>query len=99
MHTFYNLQVNNGTITISVFIIYYIKTLQREDKVTHFSKDPLLVQTVDEEDGRLCEGHEEVAHGQVHDEVVWKITKLFVTAQREKEETTSSLSVYYCHYL
>lgn len=37
---------------------------------THFTKHPFLVQAVDEEDGRLSDGHEEVTHGQIHDEVV-----------------------------
>lgn len=47
--------------------------------VTHFSEHPLLVQTVDEEDGRLGEGHEEVTEGQIDDEVVWEAPQLLVT--------------------
>lgn len=47
--------------------------------MTHFSKHPFLVETVDEEDGGLCEGHEEVTECQVHDEVVWQTPQLLVT--------------------
>lgn len=50
-----------------------------EAVVTHFSKHPLLVETVDEEDGRLCEGHEEVTEGQIHYEVVWQAPQLLIT--------------------
>lgn len=48
--------------------------------VTHFSEHPLLVETVDEEDGRLGEGHEEVTDGQVYDEVVWQAPQLLITS-------------------
>lgn len=41
-----------------------------QESVTHLSKHPFLVETVDEEDWRLCGGHEEVTDCQVHDEVV-----------------------------
>lgn len=49
--------------------------------ITHLSKHPFLVETVDEEDGGLCESHEEVADRQVHDEVVGQVTKLLVTTR------------------
>lgn len=47
--------------------------------ITHFSKHPFLVETVDEEDGGLCESHEEVTECQVHNEVVWQAPQLLVT--------------------
>lgn len=46
---------------------------------TRFSKDPALVKGVDEEDGRLRDGHEEVADCQVHDEKVGGRPQLLVT--------------------
>lgn len=48
-------------------------------RITHFSKHPFLVETVDEEDGGLCEGHEEVTESQVHNEVIWQVPQLLVT--------------------
>lgn len=48
-------------------------------RITNLSKHPFFVETVDEEDRRLCEGHEEVTHCQVHYEVVRQVAKLLVT--------------------
>lgn len=47
-------------------------------RITHLSKHPFLVETVDEEDGGLCESHEKVTDRLVHDEVVRQVTKLLV---------------------
>lgn len=64
--TFYSLQkqtTNSGGATAGWH--------QSERKgITHLSKHPFLVETVDEEDWRLRGRHEEVADCQVHDEVV-----------------------------
>ena len=61
--------------------------------LTRLSEHPLSVEAVDEEDGRLGEGHEEVADGQVHDEVVGEVTKLLVAgAHRETELAAVSLA-------
>lgn len=49
---------------------------------TCFAKDPALVQGVDEEDGRLRDGHEEVADRQVHDEEVGRRPQLLVAETR-----------------
>lgn len=57
--------------------VLYQKTKKR---ITHLSKHPFLVEAVDEEDGGLSESHEEVTDRQVHDEVVWQVTKLLITA-------------------
>jgi hypothetical protein len=54
-------------------------------RYTELSEDPLPVETVDEEEGRLGEGHEEVAHRLVHDEVVGQITELLVAVMKIKE--------------
>lgn len=54
-------------------------------RITHFSKHPFLVETVDEEDGGLCESHEEVTERQIHNEVVWQAAQLLVTARTHKE--------------
>lgn len=56
-----------------------ISEMCAEAVVTRFSEHPLLVETVDEEDGRLGEGHEEVAEGQIHDEIVWQALQLLIT--------------------
>lgn len=49
---------------------------------TCLAKDPALVQGVDEEDGRLRDGHEEVADRQVHDEEVGRRPQLLVAETR-----------------
>lgn len=49
---------------------------------TRFTKDPTLVQGVDEEDGRLRDGHEEVADRQVHDEKIGRSPQLLVAEKR-----------------
>lgn len=57
----------------------------KEERITHLSKHPFLVETVDEEDGGLCGSHEEVTDRQVHDEVVRQATQLLVTTRTHKE--------------
>lgn len=49
---------------------------------TCFAENPALVKGVDEEDGRLCDRHEEVADGQVQDEEVGWSLQLLVTETR-----------------
>lgn len=66
--------------------VFYQKTKKR---ITHLSKHPFLVETVDEEDGGLSESHEEVTDRQVHDEVVWQVTKLLVTTHTHRQRTGS----------
>lgn len=56
--------------------------VQNKAEDTCFAKDPALVQGVDEEDGRLRDGHEEVADGQVHDEEVGRRAQLLVAGTR-----------------
>lgn len=63
-----------------IFFFYHIcKNVEKAVRITHFSKHPFLVETVDEEDGGLCEGHEEVTERQVHNEVIWQAPQLLVT--------------------
>lgn len=58
-------------------------------RITNLSKHPFLVEAVDEEDGGLCKGHEEVTHCQVHYEVVRQVAKLLVTAHIHRREGMS----------
>lgn len=57
-----------------------IKDIDINIQITCFTKNPAFVKRVDKEDGRLCDGHEEVTDGQVHDEVVWRRPQVLVTA-------------------
>lgn len=52
--------------------------------VTCFSEHPLGVKRVDEDDGGLGEGHEEVTHGQIHNEVVRQTPQLLI-ARKDKQ--------------
>lgn len=58
--------------------------------VTRFPKHPLIVEGVDEEDGCLGEGHEEVTHGQIHYEVVRHTPQLLI-ADKHKEMSPKPL--------
>lgn len=53
-----------------VYISDVIVYMKWED-YTCFTKNPPFVKGIDKEDGWLCDCHEEVADGQVHDEIVW----------------------------
>lgn len=53
-------------------------------RATCLPERPFLVQTVDKEDGGLCDGHEEVTHSQIHDEVVGRCPELLVTETENK---------------
>lgn len=58
---------------------------EKKNQNTRFSEDPALVKGVDEEDGWLRDGHEEVADCQVHDEKVGGRPQLLVTEIKSGE--------------
>lgn len=61
-------------------------------KSTCLPKHPFPVEAIYEKDRRLCESHEEITDGQVHDEIVWQVAKLLVAAKTHKRVTHVALS-------
>lgn len=64
---------------------------------TCFAENPALVKGVDEEDGRLCDSHEEVADGQVHDEEVGRSLQLLVTETLKSVKRRTAGSSFGCN--
>lgn len=54
-----------------------------DKQYTCFPKNPPLIEAVNKKDGRLCDGHHEVADGQVHDEEVGRCPE-FLVAERHQ---------------
>ena len=52
--------------------------------ITGLAKNPLFEERVDEEDGWLRDGHQEVTNRQVHDEIVGRSAELLVTETQQK---------------
>lgn len=66
--------------------------MNAKNQVTKFPKHPFLIQAVDEEHWRLCDGHEEIADRQVHYEIIWQVPQLFITAKKQTNKQILKLS-------